>query len=367
MSNGYIFISYRRDDSAGYARAIYDQFVQHFSTERVFIDVDAIEPGLPFDEALERAVGKCDILLAIIGRRWLDQQESTSSRLHDPNDFVRLEIAAALSRNVRVVPVLLDGASMPTEQQLPEPLRALARRNAIEVSNSRFKSDVARLISAVSKALGEPASSAPMRYPFGGTSTLHWIIGALAVVVLSLLIYVQFPTRDRKPPAESMPAEKNEPSPSKAVNSLQTTEKSKSDGSLSRKNGLSDADGRASSFVNKEKEPNDQAPEANPVALGARVQGAITPNEDRDFFRFRTSSRAPSNTTVILRKLSSAGFWAYMSVYDRNERRIEHQFRIGDEPISIAFESTPSSVYFISVKSGEGQKGGPYELEVRDE
>jgi hypothetical protein len=113
MSNGYIFISYRRDDAAGYARAIYDQFVQHFSAQRVFIDVDAIEPGLPFDEAIERAVAKCDILLAIIGRRWFDRQTDTTSRLNDPKDFVRLEIAAALSRNVRVIPVLLDGAACP--------------------------------------------------------------------------------------------------------------------------------------------------------------------------------------------------------------------------------------------------------------
>ncbi|MBC7944589.1 MAG: toll/interleukin-1 receptor domain-containing protein [Burkholderiales bacterium] len=179
MSNGHIFISYRRDDSAGYARAIYDQFVQHFSIERVFMDVDAIEPGHPFDEAIERAVGQCEILLAVIGKRWLGQQAGTSPRINDPKDYVRLEIGAALSRNIRVVPVLLDGASMPTEEELPEPLRALARRNAIEISNSRFKSDVERLIAAVRKALGKPDN--PMQ-------KLYWIVGAFAAGALSVII-----------------------------------------------------------------------------------------------------------------------------------------------------------------------------------
>jgi hypothetical protein len=76
MSNGLIFISYRREDAAGYARAIYDQLVQHFSKERVFMDVDAIEPGLPFDEAIQKAIGQCQILLAVIGRNWLAGRSS---------------------------------------------------------------------------------------------------------------------------------------------------------------------------------------------------------------------------------------------------------------------------------------------------
>lgn len=160
MSNGQIFISYRRDDSAGYARAIYDRLVQHFSKERVFMDVDAIEPGLPFDEAIIRALDQCEVLLVLIGRRWMDKQAGIGLRINDPKDFVRLEIAAALSRNIRVVPVLLDGAGMPTEEELPEPLRALAKRNALEVGNSRFGSDTESLILAVRKALGESTDAA---------------------------------------------------------------------------------------------------------------------------------------------------------------------------------------------------------------
>src|SRR4029450_1235844 len=152
--SGHIFISYRRDDSAGYTRAIYDQFVTRFSKDRIFMDVDAIEPGLPFDEVINQAVGRCEILLAMIGKRWMEQQTGVGPRINDPKDFVRIEIAAALSRNIRVIPLLLTGAIMPSEEALPEPLRALARRNAIEVSNSRFNSDVSRLVEAVSKVLG---------------------------------------------------------------------------------------------------------------------------------------------------------------------------------------------------------------------
>jgi len=160
MSSGQIFISYRRDDSAGYARALYDRLVQQFSTERVFMDVDAIEPGLAFDEAIKRALDQCEVLLVVIGRRWLDKPTGREPRINDPKDFVRLEIAAALSRNIRVIPVLLDGARMPGEEELPEPLHALARRNALEISNSRFASDTETLITAVRKVLGESADAA---------------------------------------------------------------------------------------------------------------------------------------------------------------------------------------------------------------
>ncbi len=155
MSKGCVFISYRRDDSAGYARAIYNQLAQFFSAERIFMDVDSIEPGLEFDKAINLAVGRCDILLAIIGKHWMDKQEENKLRINDPNDFVRLEISTALSRNIRVIPVLLDGTTMPEEEELPESLRLLARRQAFEINSSRFNSDLDRLIKLICKTLGE--------------------------------------------------------------------------------------------------------------------------------------------------------------------------------------------------------------------
>lgn len=202
MSNGQIFISYRRDDSAGYARAIYDQLVQHFSKERVFMDVDAIEPGLAFDEAIKRAMDQSEVLLVVIGRRWIDMQAGPGPRINDPKDFVHLEIAAALSRNIRVIPVLLDGASMPTEAELPEPLRALARRNALEVRNSRFSSDSERLIAAIRKALGESDVPADIRVSRGSRSVLYWSVAALAAVVIGLIANVSTVDLDRSVPVQ---------------------------------------------------------------------------------------------------------------------------------------------------------------------
>jgi len=190
MSTGQIFISYRREDSAGYARALYDRLVQHFSKERVFMDVDAIEPGLPFDEAIKRAVDQCEVLLVVIGRHWMDKPAGLEPRINDPKDFVRLEIAAALSRNIRVVPVLLDGAKMPSEEELPEPLRALSRRNALEISNSRFSSDTETLIMSVRKALGEIDGGAALSRSRGIKAVWYWLAGGLAVGVLIGVAYL---------------------------------------------------------------------------------------------------------------------------------------------------------------------------------
>lgn len=190
MSNDQIFISYRRDDSAGYVRALYDRLVQHFSKERVFMDVDTIDPGLPFDEAIKHALDQCEILLVVIGRRWMDKQVGMEPRINDPKDYVRIEIAAALSRNIRVVPVLLDGASIPGEKELPEPLRALARRNALEISNSRFDSDTETLIMAIRKALDEADGRAALRDVRRSKPFLYWLAGGLAVGVLVTVAYL---------------------------------------------------------------------------------------------------------------------------------------------------------------------------------
>lgn len=157
-----VFISYRRDDAAGYARAIYEELTERFPPEAVFMDVDAIEPGLPFDEVIRDAVGQCKVLLVLIGARWLAPGADGRSRLEDERDFVRLEIAAALARDIRVIPVLLDGTPMPRESDLPQALHALVWRNAIELSNSRFDADVARLTEVLARVLeggaGEAAS-----------------------------------------------------------------------------------------------------------------------------------------------------------------------------------------------------------------
>jgi hypothetical protein len=201
MSNGQIFISYRRDDSAGYTRALYGRLVRQFSKDRVFMDVDAIEPGIPFDESIQSALDQCEVLLVVIGKRWMDKQAGVAPRINDPEDFVRLEIAAALSRNIRVIPVLLDGASMPTEEELPEPLRALARRNALEVSNSSFDADTETLIGVIRTVVDETGESVTLPKLHRSISIAYWLVGGIAVAVLGVITYLFWPPRDHEVPA----------------------------------------------------------------------------------------------------------------------------------------------------------------------
>src|SRR5260221_12041928 len=132
MGQPQIFISYRRDDAAGYARAVYDELSRQFGAERVFIDVDNIDPGQIFDDVIQRAVGESLVLLVLIGKRWRGEREGALARIHEPGDLVRQEVAAALARGMRVIPVLLDETAMPTEAQLPDDLRTLANRNPLD-------------------------------------------------------------------------------------------------------------------------------------------------------------------------------------------------------------------------------------------
>jgi TIR domain len=161
MPQAQIFISYRRDDAAGYARAVYDELARHYGADRVFIDVDDIGAGQAFDEVIRRAVGASQVLLVLIGKRWLGEREGAPPRIDDAQDFVRIEVATALAGGMRVVPLLLDGALMPGEAQLPENLRPLARRNALELDNSRFAADMERLVAALRETLGPPNAVPP--------------------------------------------------------------------------------------------------------------------------------------------------------------------------------------------------------------
>src|SRR5262249_25537873 len=133
-----IFISYRRDDSSGYAHAIYRELARHFSKDRLFMDVDTVEPGVDFVHVIEEMVSECDVLVALIGRRWVGTKPDGTSRLDNAKDYVRLEVSTALARDVRVIPVLVDGMTMPNEEILPIPVQPITRRNAIELSNTRF-------------------------------------------------------------------------------------------------------------------------------------------------------------------------------------------------------------------------------------
>lgn len=157
-----IFVSYRRSDSQGEAGRVFDDLVKHFGEDSVFMDVTAIEAGRDYRKAIEEGVAKCGVLLVLIGTEWVDaRDEHGARRLNDPSDFVRIETSAALRRDIPVIPVLLRGAQMPTAEQLPDDLKELAYRNCIELTHTRWRSDIPLLIEALRRLLGNQAGTSP--------------------------------------------------------------------------------------------------------------------------------------------------------------------------------------------------------------
>jgi hypothetical protein len=152
-----VFISYRRSDSADAAGRLYDRLEARFGRDNVFMDVDDIPLGVDFRRHLQEAVGRCDVLLVVIGEhfsdaRYEDGPKEDRRRLDDPTDFVRVEIEAALARSIPVVPVLVGRASMPGEEELPDGLKPLAYRNAAEVrAGVDFPAQVDRLVRGIER------------------------------------------------------------------------------------------------------------------------------------------------------------------------------------------------------------------------
>ncbi len=244
MASG-VFLSYRREDSAGFAGRIYDRLAQRLGRQEVFIDVDDIEPGVDFVEVLSARVGACEVLVVIIGRNWLNSVNAGGlRRLDDPNDFVRIEIEAALARGVRVIPVLVDGAQLPGAEQLPESLRKLASRQAVWISHEHFASDAELLTRALERrghtptgeartaevakdreSSGEkPAQSQPVSSARGLNPTPpannrnFWLVGA-AVLALLVAIVGPFVVQKRSPvgPSASVASATPQPTPPAAT------------------------------------------------------------------------------------------------------------------------------------------------------
>lgn len=158
-----IFISYRREDTAGYVGRLYDDLSEHFGADRVFMDIGSIGYGEDFVAAMEKAIGSSAVFIVVIGKQWLSMKdEQGERRIDNPRDFVRQEVEIALRLGVKIIPVLVQGAKMPGEDALPAPLAKLARRNAIEFSDNRWQFDVAQLIEALEEELSkEPARPQP--------------------------------------------------------------------------------------------------------------------------------------------------------------------------------------------------------------
>ena len=151
-----VFINYRRDDSIGMAGRLHDRLAQTFGSDNLFMDVDNIPVGRDFADYLNGQVAACDAMLTVIGPNWLTaKDENGQRRLDNPEDFVVIEIGVALARNISVVPVLVDGARMPKASELPDSLKPLVRRQAVEMRHAHFGKDAEALIARMGEVLGD--------------------------------------------------------------------------------------------------------------------------------------------------------------------------------------------------------------------
>lgn len=208
---GNIFISYRREDSAGHSGRLFDKLRERFGKDRVFMDIAGIDPGVDFVEAIEKAVGSCDAFIVVIGKQWLSATDADGQRrLDNPEDFIRLEIAAAFSRNIRVIPVLVQGATAPSSGNLPEELKKLSRLQAHEISDNRWDFDVGTLIETLDKVLKKEVPkdketeehklqpippSPPSKFP-------RWAMAVMVAIVIAIGVYALWP---RGKPTIEMP------------------------------------------------------------------------------------------------------------------------------------------------------------------
>lgn len=204
-----IFISYRRNDSPDAAGRLYDRLVAEFGKARVFKDVDSIPLGQDFRAHLDEVLAGCSAVLAIIGPRWIDARDSAGQRrLEDPEDFVRVEIEAALARKVPVVPVLVSHAAVPIARELPASLVSLAYRQAIEVRpDPDFHGDATRLVAALrgmlapSPPVDAPRSAAPRSAAPGASWWRRpWIAAGVGAAVLATVGLVALPNLRKAEP-----------------------------------------------------------------------------------------------------------------------------------------------------------------------
>lgn len=193
-----IILSYRREDSAGVTGRIFDRLAQEFGVDRVFMDIDSMPAGVDFHHHLQTILADCGALLVVIGKSWRSQRKGQPARIMDPDDWVRIEVETALERGIPLVPLLIDGASLPSREQLPESLWPLLRRNALTVDSGRdFHAQLSRLVrdlrlqldpeEAQSGAVTEPSNPQPDASP---SPPINWRAIGRWILLLALILTV---------------------------------------------------------------------------------------------------------------------------------------------------------------------------------
>ena len=204
-----ILVSYRRDDSAPYAGRLADRLKERFGRNHVFVDIDNIRPGEDFVQRIDQSIAACDVLVAVIGKSWLTAADSQGRRRLDrEDDFVRMEIAKALESHRRVIPVLVGDATMPAATQLPQDLAALSRRQAIEISDSRFHQDVDDLIKALADS-PDLSPNKPLHEQGRKLPQWRWILGGTIAIAAFVLVGYWYSLSRKTPSSESTVAGTN--------------------------------------------------------------------------------------------------------------------------------------------------------------
>lgn len=199
-----IFISYRREDSAGHAGRISDRLKNRFGAERVFLDIETIRPGSNFVQTIDTNLDTAAGAIVVIGRDWLTFcHPDGRRRLDDPEDFVRIEVAAALERQIPTIPVLVEGARMPGRQEMPPSLEKLAEQQALELSDTRWDYDTGQLLNVLAPLLGEPVATTPAESKSGLAGMVLRVAAALlgGLVLTILMGYLLFLPSDQPPEA----------------------------------------------------------------------------------------------------------------------------------------------------------------------
>jgi hypothetical protein len=188
-----LFLSYRRDDVGGHAGRLCDRLIARFGADRIFMDVQDILPGQNFEQAIEQTLARCDVMLLVLGPRWV---EIMRARAASGEDFVRREITIALNRKMTVIPVLMGGAKMPSGEQIPSDLSAFGRCQAVEIRDDRFDEDASRLVNflagpAETSGLSVLGVRLPRRVLAGTLAALA------AIVAISWLMWPTHTPQDR--------------------------------------------------------------------------------------------------------------------------------------------------------------------------
>lgn len=188
-----IFISYRRSDSAGYAGRLYDFLSEYFGEDKLFFDVDTIQPGADFEQKIASELDNSDVVLVLVGDRWLGVQDRDGNRrLDDPQDYVRREVETALAKNMAVIPILLRGVMMPAAHELPGSLAGFPKRNAVRLSDEHWHTDLEVLTAVLQNVLGVPGSRKEQRI-----KRYRGIVFVLSLLAATLSIANNFLLPDR--------------------------------------------------------------------------------------------------------------------------------------------------------------------------